>query len=490
MMSSQSTQPNNSQKSKAGRPKTSAKGKHNKSSHALVQYLCKTCNDKVKDEDRSMICDFCHHYTHVSCDDKLTDELCDCLDENEGNSMVYLCVDCKPMLIPKTSEHLFDGITKKVEKVLEDPNRKNLAETIMNKLSSQIRELDQMVIDHKAGMTQTQNEFKQILVDVIQESDKVNTGVSSYVKELTQMLNEQRGSICQTETDIKKVIEEMREYHHSDMSNQQHRHDPHENFDIEYPKPNHHPPPFGSPMDSAWLRPPNMSRSVPTPHMAPNGPYRGPPLTSAQNDRNTKWQYNPETSLVVYNLSNNVSVTNNIEQLSLRCSLYPYEIEHAERRHSYSDRNAPLFIQCVNKNVKWKMIVQVNKLRAEEEYKKTYARPFLTEEDLKQDRALVRKLTHYRSKYTERSFKIRRGVIYEIINDRETPFNEEEGRTSHEENTDNSNAHSDQHLRWKHKNQQEQEIQHRHTRDCRQRESLMMHRHNRDSRQRESLMMH
>lgn len=189
---SQLSQTNSSQKTK-GRPK-GIKGKHNKAqTHA--QYMCMTCTQKITDEERSMICDFCHHYTHVKCDDKLIDYLCDCLDENEGNPMIYLCVECKPMLIPINSEHLFDGVTKKVEKILEDPSRKNLAETIMNRISSQIRDLDQMVLDHKASMTRTQNEYKQVFVDIMQESNQVNRSVSSNLEELNHMLNDQSGNI-------------------------------------------------------------------------------------------------------------------------------------------------------------------------------------------------------------------------------------------------------------------------------------------------------
>lgn len=131
-------------------------------------------------------------------------------------------------------------------------------------------------------------------------------------------------------------------------------------------------------------------------------------------------------------MSNRASVTAILEQISLRCSIYPYEIVRAERRHSDSDRSAPLFIQCIDKNVKWKLIVQINKLRAEEDFKNTYARPYLNEEELKLDRAMVRKLTHFRTKYAARSFKIRRGIIYEIDQDSEIIFEEEEEAEIHE----------------------------------------------------------
>lgn len=429
MMSSQASQTSGSQK-----PRKTTKTKAGKHSNKKNQetFICVTCNDKITDEERSMMCDFCHHYTHVSCDEKLSDDLCDCLDENEGNSMIYLCGECRPMLIPKSSDHLFDGIIKKMEKVLNDPSRKNLAETIMNRMSGQVRELDQMMLDHKANMTQTQTELRKLVTDTMSDSTTMCQRASVNVKDLELMLVEQRDRICKTDVEVNKLLEAVQEYHNSKTT--EHNAAFPRDIGSECTSLNQQSyqtnPPY-----SAWHKPPDMSRPPPPMNHIPPNLYRGPPLSSSHKQP-TKWDFQPDMSLVVYNLANNMSVTEIVEQLILRCNIYPNEITFAERRHSNTSHSAPLFMQCHSKSVKWNLIVSINKFRHETstDWKDSYARPYLNEEELKQDRALVRKLTHIRSKFKERSFKIRRGIIYELINERETIYEEEADATRMENN--------------------------------------------------------
>lgn len=269
--------------------------------------ICVSCSDKISEDDRSMMCDFCHRYTHITCDSNLPEEICDSLDKHDGNSMIYLCGECKPMLIPKSSEHLLDGITKKVEKILDDPNRKNLSDTILNRVSTLIRDLDQMVLDHKASMLQTQNDLKKVLSDTISETNLSNQRVNLNIQDLDKLLIEQRESIVKTEYEITKAMESMKEYHNTTKP----KPNPVDYSDAEFPQPGQSKNPYGHPNMSQWSKPPDMTRLPRL--MSTSIGYRGPPMAPVSKNQGSKWAFQPDESLVVYNLSNNYSVASIVD---------------------------------------------------------------------------------------------------------------------------------------------------------------------------------
>ena len=73
----------------------------------------------------------------------------------------------------------------------------------------------------------------------------------------------------------------------------------------------------------------------------------------------------------------------------------------------------PIKVCCVNSEVKWNMLKGVNSLKM----RGTYAKPYLSKEELQQDRALAKKVSDLRKDHNGREFKIHRGRVVEVIDD-------------------------------------------------------------------------
>lgn len=105
-----------------------------------------------------------------------------------------------------------------------------------------------------------------------------------------------------------------------------------------------------------------------------------------------------------------------VEDLFLECGIHQREIIYADKLRSRSANN-PLFITCISPRVKWMFIKAINSLSRNSSGVNTYARPYMTEESLRQDRELVRTLQDLRKSHSDRQFKIYRGHIHENISD-------------------------------------------------------------------------
>jgi hypothetical protein len=170
----------------------------------------------------------------------------------------------------------------------------------------------------------------------------------------------------------------------------------------------------------------------------------GHPLVNNRNPSTVpskKHRFNPDPNLtlVVYNMKGNRNINNIIEQLHFLCKIYSTEIQVADRLPSNGKIDPPIAITCINPAIKWMFIKEVNKLRFDtdtaEEFKNVFARPFLDEEQLREDRALVRKLTNIRAKHGDRSFKIFKGEIYETTNGERSLYKEEDDIAEEEYHT-------------------------------------------------------
>ena len=152
----------------------------------------------------------------------------------------------------------------------------------------------------------------------------------------------------------------------------------------------------------------------PTPSTTPPTTRRPSHMTTQDSDPSSK--PNTETTLVVYNTDKRRHLGNVVEELMIRCGVYQHEVIFAGNIVRSATNKSPIFINCNNRATKWMFLRELNKLRATDlEYKDIYARPYMSAEDLKADRNLVRQLTDIRRRYTGRVFKIQRGEIKEKI---------------------------------------------------------------------------
>ena len=119
----------------------------------------------------------------------------------------------------------------------------------------------------------------------------------------------------------------------------------------------------------------------------------------------------------------------NIEQLILKCHMYRYEVTKGD--HLFRPRNEkrpPMFITCIDSHTKWKFLREINKLRKTDDpqYESMYARPFMSTEDLKKDREVVRKLKDIRTKQPGKIFKIYKGEVYQEDGSNFLPYHDPE----------------------------------------------------------------
>lgn len=418
--------------------KSASSSKHTQ--HTTLKSLCVTCTSEVTEKDKAMSCDFCQHFTHLTCDGGLNDNVYQCMEDNEENSMVYLCINCKPMLIPKQSDHLLDGVVKQIEKLMGDTKKKSVADTIMDRMSTQIRDIDQMIQDHRQNLTATKVEYQNLLESLQQAQCSIQSELSK-PKPNYLMPNLQK-PMCDmnTQTSPKTGIPPRPLY--SDILQPL--------CDMNTPRMNQMPPElphpmFGQPPMSMY--PPPMigprCRMPMYPNIRPSVPYNGPPMYQRPPMKNV-----PEipgdlvSTLVVYNTNRNDTPSTVVDELYPRCQVYSTEIKEVGRLNTNSyGKVGPVYITCKNQSIKWRIIVGINKLRNTEHFGNIYARPYLNDEEIKRDRALVRKLNHVRAMHTDRVFKIRKGEIVEILGDTETKYEETgsvtAGQDTHEHQSQN-----------------------------------------------------
>ena len=379
-------------KSSSGTPTNGGKGKSDKPGNgaAVATYLCVTCTSPVNDGEKGLSCDFCGKYTHLMCDGKLSVEVYTALENHSENSLLYFCIDCRPMLVPTNIQEMWKGflgnVDSKIEKAISKQHEP-LAEKIMNKLSAKIAELDSINHEHMVNMGRVRETVQQL------ESQSINR------QEMTEHMRK-----------LEALLKSSQANHHKPppqpawplVSNNQ------TNSDI---------PSLMSIPDS---RPPGPIIQSHGPNHAQYGPMNQPhdritrpPPCMLSHDPNENVE-NPADTIVVYNFNNNRPVYMNVEQLMLKCGISRSEVSKGD--HLYRPRNErrpPMFITCSNLHTKWKFLREINKLRMTDEpdYATIYARPFMSAEDLRKDREVVRKLKEIRAKNPGKTFKIYKAEV-------------------------------------------------------------------------------
>ena len=158
----QSKPSTNQSKGKNDTPNT--KEQSTASANVKSSDLCVLCLHTVEEDADAMQCSFCKEFTHRTCDGRISETLYKSLEHDVNNVLLYLCIKCKPMILPEDASLLWKTFLGKIEKSFQDnPKREPLADKIMNKMSEKIevlhgltREYKKSLDDAQAALTTTQ----------------------------------------------------------------------------------------------------------------------------------------------------------------------------------------------------------------------------------------------------------------------------------------------------------------------------------------------
>lgn len=157
---------------------------------------------------------------------------------------------------------------------------------------------------------------------------------------------------------------------------------------------------------SAWPNPPSGSQQYKPPLL--QNRYHGPPLAYIPPKKPEP--PNTSTSLVVYNKPHDINMHAVVGDFLHECNISHQEIVSVQELPS-SRKDPPVVITCYESSTKWRILKYVNSLEF------MYAKPFLSVNDRKKDQALVSNLKDIRAKNQDKSFIIRQGSIYQVIDD-------------------------------------------------------------------------
>ena len=378
-----------------------------------VGLLCATCSIHVGDED-SLPCDFCGRYTHLSCDKAMHTDLYSALNKYQPNPLLYFCIECKPMLVPKQAKNLWAGFLDRVGKAVEGKKGDEpLAHKIMDKMSLKIEHLDDMLREHRASTDKVKEELEEMLQNHRNTMCDTRNALDTAVHRHSDSLMNSSAALVKTKAALGEISTQI-----SDI--------------IKSKPPNPQVPPNQPPHQSSQQNAPPLSTPVSFAQAAafqppPNFGYhanfrqhvfRGPPVHNRQTPPSQT--PDPDTTLVLYN-ADHLNIRTTVEDLMIQCKIYKYEVNHANvlSKSSTDNRQSkPIFIICDQPRTKWNFIRDINKLRDKYPgYEGIYARPYLSGDDLRADRNLYRKLVDIRQRHSGRIFKIYKGEIYEKTED-------------------------------------------------------------------------
>lgn len=354
--------------------------------------LCITCKLVVEECELAMECDLCHRYTHVKCDDNMCDEIYSVLAKHPNNSLLYLCSLCEPKLKSSTHHQKFiDQAVTRLEKVSNESHQclEFQMDILVKSVSSQVGNLCSTVdgINTHLSSLEATMLSKTTLEDQTSGKNQNSPKASTYPpnKPDQEMMN------IKSKTPMNATP------------------------DVSRPPPNvANAPPYLLPHLSQT--PPNIRHmrlvlGHPSPiRQIQNAPvYRGPPLFNL-NPRKPK-PPDPDKSLVVYNIPSSWHPFRAASKLAADCDVYDWQIVSVQALPT-SRSNPPIAITCKEVGTKWHMIKEINKINS------IYAKPFLAEDERKADQELVRKLRATRQKHKDKTFKIHRGQMYEVIDNK------------------------------------------------------------------------
>ena len=471
----QSKPSTNQSKGKNDTPNT--KEQSTASANVKSSDLCVLCLHTVEEDADAMQCSFCKEFTHRTCDGRISETLYKSLEHDVNNVLLYLCIKCKPMILPEDASLLWKTFLGKIEKSFQDnPKREPLADKIMNKMSEKIevlhgltREYKKSLDDAQAALTTTQlglAESNQSLAETqaqlrsiaerMHDLPSQQTNTRTNTQEGNPQPNSFQNMSTQTANNIRLTQQNLPSPTQQPPRN--YPPPPQQNFP-QPPQQNYPPPPLSSlncfptpglfqnfrypnalgtmpplPYQSQFQSqqsfPPLPNRQAgvhgpvrysdhaahpgPTPSATPPTTRRPGHMTPHDSDPSSK--PNTETTLVVYNTDKRQHLGSVVEDLMIKCGVYQHEVLFTGNIVRSATNKSPIYINCNNRATKWMFLRELNKLRSVDlDYKDVYARPYMSAEDLKTDRNLVRQLTDIRRRYPERVFKIQRGEIKEKI---------------------------------------------------------------------------
>ena len=439
--------PSSSQsKGKGDKPAT-----NNNNAAAAVSDLCVLCQHTVEEDVDAMQCSFCKEFTHRTCDGRISETLYDALVHDVNNVLMYLCIKCKPMILPEDSSGLWKKFLGRVEKCFqENPKREPLAYKIMNALSNKIELMHGVTKDYQKNLDEAQstlNASQLTLAETQKALNKTRSEMETLVERLREHRQNQSGNTNENPT-RQPNVQNISAGTQTQQPTQHQQNMPH------YVQLNMPPPPLSSincmPTPSLMqnfpqnpntmlpvpFRPPYqippfpqfMQNQFPAPQRFPDqvavrpntqpynaqSPFRRPNLVPEPAHDRTK--PNPDTTVVIYNTDKSRQPGEVTEDLMLKCKLYKHEVVFAGNLVRSATNKSPLYINCNTRATKWMFIRELNQLRAHyREYKDMYARPYMSVEQLKSDRNLVRQLVDVRNRFPQRTFKIQRGEIKEKV---------------------------------------------------------------------------
>ena len=424
---------------------------------ANVSDLCVLCQHAVEEENDAMQCSFCKEFTHRTCDGRISESLYNSLVHDVNNVLLYLCIKCKPMILPEDSSGLWKTFLGRVEKCFQDiPKREPLADKIMNSLSSKIELLHGVTREYQKNLEEAHATLAASQIS-LSDSQKALTDSQTEMRALVERMHTQRQTL--TGNNQQSSVEDQGVQNMS-IGTQTNQPMPAQSNipPLNRPPPNMPPPPLSSlncmPTPALMQNlpqfpnslphmlypplfqtsqprpfPPQMQNHFPGPqrlseHVArPNShhdhfqspvrrPYHDTPAPPAPDVSKP----NTDTTVIVYNTDKSKPPGQVTEDLMLKCKLFRHEIEFTGNLIRSATNKSPLYINCNSRATKWMFLRELNQLRTRyTEYKDMYARPYMTEEQLKTDRNLVRQLVDLRNRYPQRIFKIQRGEIKEKV---------------------------------------------------------------------------
>ena len=405
------------QSSKSGSKAGQSKNQTPVNMTAKINHYCVTCTTPiVGDKTKAMPCDFCNLYTHLACDGKISTELYNAISNCEDNSLIYLCINCRPIM-PAKPDELLAGIVGKIETILDQNTKhESLSEKVINRLSDKIVDLDKMCGDHALSLRDKTEELRNMQLEHIRSVSELKNELGSFISdEISKQIQRHIGSLIES---LPKPEENQRAAAPNG---------PQLPLNRDFPPLDNQNPFFGARPRIPQYQ--SLLNSFQQPGFNPESAFRAPRYVPDHHNepRPDLTKPNPDKTLVVYNIDRNVHIDRVIEQLHLACRIYSDEITAARRLPTTGNRNPPIIISCISAYIKWQFLKGINELRrTSSEYKDVFARPYLDGEDLRRDRMLVRELNHLRNKYRGRSFKISKNAIHEIVDDELVLFQETE----------------------------------------------------------------
>lgn len=293
-------------------------------SNISEDYLCPSCVKPVK-EEKSLQCDGCGEYTHLTCDKTISTKLYDAIGECPANSLMYLCAQCKPSF-------------------------KNFQESAV-----------------------TNNRWDDIAKDQANGFAKMSKTITDQISKLDIL----SGKICGIEKSIGHNSKAI-----SDLTTRQTM------TNVEA---------ANTPPGPMWSQVASGSREQ-FPSL--------PPTNSPHADLDLK------NSLVIYGINRSYDPGPLVHQICADLCINKKWIVNV-RSLRQSGPTSPIRVTCINSEVKWDLLVGINSLKIPN----TYAKLYMTTEELQKDRALVKKVKELRMLHKDRVFKIKKGNVIEEFED-------------------------------------------------------------------------